>query len=497
MTQEELKLFFKEYQDKTTAYSTLVGIMDFDNSTVAPKGGSDFRNKMGTIILGEYFSYATNPENIARLEQLDAMDNDEMTAKEVQKTLKSLNDIRYLPKDVYVDYQAALANGHTNWEKAKQENDYVIFEDSLKEVITQLKKTLTYDKRTLHPYDKLLDRFEEGMNVEQYDKFFALVKEKLVPFIKKLQTQGKKIDDLALHQHFHVEQQAQFIEELKRYFHLDPNIMYVGVSTHPFTMKLHNTDTRFTVAYPKDSVTSSTLSFIHEYGHALFGSQVDKKYSESILSSDMGMGLHESQSRLLENYIGRNAAFWKVMYPKLTHLFPEQLGDVSLAHFLEMMNASYPGFIRIEADELTYPIHVLIRYEIEKMIFNEHISLDHLDQLWADKYEEYLGIRPTRANDGILQDIHWSQGMFGYFPTYALGSAFAAQFFHQMSKDINVEQALLESDFIKIQQWLQKNIHQYGASIPSRSILLKATNEDFNPQYYIDYLIKKYSDLYF
>ncbi|MEG0744669.1 MAG: carboxypeptidase M32, partial [Erysipelotrichaceae bacterium] len=205
----------------------------------------------------------------------------------------------------------------------------------------------------------------------------------------------------------------------------------------------------------------------------------------------MSLGIHESQSRMLENYIGRSYHFWAQNYPALQALFPEQLKHIDLDEFVKQVNISKPTLIRTDADELTYPIHILIRYEIEKALFNEDLSLDQLDQVWADKYEEYLGIRPSNASDGILQDMHWSEAIFGYFPTYALGTAFSAQFYQQMKKDLDIDDLLMNHRFDVIAKWLHDHIHKYGSFLRSDALLMKVTGESFNPQYYIDYLIEK------
>ena len=241
---------------------------------------------------------------------------------------------------------------------------------------------------------------------------------------------------------------------------------------------------------------SAIFSTIHEYGHALYGLQVKEAYDGTALSSGIGCAMHESQSRFMENHIGRSKAFWEVNYPKLQKHFPTQLGQVSLDDFMRMINVSRPSFIRTEADELTYPIHILIRYELEKEIFNGNVDYDQLETMWNDKYEEYLGIRPQHAKEGILQDMHWGAANLGYFPTYALGSAYAAQFYHQMEQDMDVEDVLRKKDFAKISGWLKENIHQYGAFKDPQQILMDVTGEEFNPNYYISYLKEKYAKLY-
>lgn len=208
------------------------------------------------------------------------------------------------------------------------------------------------------------------------------------------------------------------------------------------------------------------------------------------------MGMHESQSRFFENIIGRSRAFWAPIYSKVQDMFPEKLREISLDRFVEGINKIQPGLIRTEADELSYSLHVLIRYEIEKMLIEEELDVRKLPEIWADKYEEYLGIRPENAAEGVLQDIHWSQGSFGYFPSYALGSAFGAQLYFHMKKIMDFEGLLERGEIGVIREYLKENIHQYGKIKTSREILRDVTGEDFDPKYYVKYLKEKYSRLY-
>ena len=497
MNTAEYKKFYENYEEMVAAYQMAGAIVYFDQTTIAPRRGANMRNRLNAILEGEAYSFKTDPDHIKKLEaMMDLEDLDDITKESVKQRLRLLRDIRLIPKDEFVAYQNLCADSFAAWEEAKQKDDYSLYEPYLIKVINSLKKLVSYREQTGSAYDLLLDDYEPGMTVEKYDAFFALIKQELLPFIKRIQNEGKKIDDSRMHQTFDATQQATFMEDIKTYLNFDPASCYMGVSAHPFTMKVGPGDTRLTTAYDEHFITSSIFSIIHEYGHALYGIQVDHEYETHVLGDNMSMGIHESQSRMLENYIGRNYHFWVQNYPKLQAYFPDQLKDVDLDSFIEQINISHPSLIRTDADELTYPIHILIRYELEKAIFNENLPLDHLDQLWADKYEEYLGIRPDGATTGILQDMHWSSGGFGYFPTYALGSAFSAQFYRQMTKDLDVDALLANNQFDVIAKWLHDNIHKYGSYLRSEEILKRVTGENFNPQYYIQYLIEKYSKIY-
>lgn len=241
---------------------------------------------------------------------------------------------------------------------------------------------------------------------------------------------------------------------------------------------------------------SSLFSVIHEAGHGIYELGVDDGLTQTFVGQGASMGMHESQSRFFENIIGRNAAFWVPLYSKVQEIFPEQLGHVSLEQFVEAINKVQPGLIRTEADELSYSLHVLVRYELEKMLIEEDLDVKELPKLWADKYEEYLGVRPGDVSEGVLQDIHWSQGSFGYFPSYALGSAFGAQMLAHMKKEMDFDGLLRDGDIDTIREYLREHIHRFGKIKTSRQLLKEMTGEDFDPRYYIDYLKEKYKKLY-
>lgn len=497
MTKQEASAFLTSYMEKLSAYQCALSIMNFDQSTVAPKDGAPYRNKCVAILSGELFSHLTDPDAIAKLEAIVKMeDSDALDLINAKLLLKDLEELRFLPKPFYVAYQNCVGDASSAWEEAKKQNDYALFEPHLQKVITMLKESLSYLHSEKSDYEVLLDRFQPGMSMEAYDEFFALIKSRLLPFIKRLQKEGKPIDDTILHQHYDSAVQEQVMHDLQAYLHYDPRKIYMGVTMHPFTSKICADDTRLSTAYVEDNLVSSIFSIIHEYGHALYGMQVDRAYDGMPAGDSLSLGMHESQSRLLENNIGRRRAFWESNFPQLKNRFPEQLEALTLDDFIKLLHVSKPSLIRTEADELTYPIHILIRYELEKMIFNEDLPLEHLDKVWADKYEEYLGIRPSKPAEGILQDMHWANGMFGYFPTYALGSAFAAQFFAQMQKDIHVDEALKKGDFNIIMDWLKEHIHRYGATKTPEEIMMAVCGKPFDPNCYIDYLIETYSAYY-
>lgn len=492
----KLKQFFSEYKKILAAYNMAHSTMYFDMVTIAPRNGIPHRNEMMSILSGEAFDYQMREEHLKKLDELYAMTQDEDLKKELNMYFKTLESQRNLPKEVYIRFVKTISDSEEAWHKAREADDYQLFKDHLVAVIKAQKEVLSYVQKDMSDYDYMLDSYQKGMNRERYDVFFEKIKKELLPFIQRIIKEGKTIDNSRLNTSFDVDAQKAFMEDVMKYLCVNKKEVYLGESQHPFTIFYSAHEARMTTHYYENMLKSAVLSTIHEYGHALYSLQVDEKYNDTIFKDGIGMALHESQSRFLENYVGRNKAFWEAMYPCLQKHFPVQLKDVTLDEFYEMLHVSTPSFIRTEADELTYPIHILIRYELEKEIFDGTVDYDHLDKMWNDKYEEYLGIRPEKDSQGILQDMHWSAGNLGYFPTYALGSAYAAQFYNTLSKQVDVDSLLQEGKFEIIRDWLKENIHQYGAYLDADEILEKATGETFNPDYYINYLKEKYGSIY-
>lgn len=447
MNRIERNHLLKEWIFKRSAYSMALAIIDIDKQTVAPSGGNAYRDERAAFLAGELFSIETDESMLPVLEEMQNDEEEEpylrraafLYQKEMRKTL-------CIPKDEFVALEELKSVSYTKWLEAKRNNDYTIFEPYLKKIIEAKKKVYAYRNDTKDLYDQMLDDFEPGMNQEKYDVFFNALKEKLVPLIQKV-TEAKQIDDHFLFEEYPVEEQKKFMDHLLQYLHFDPQWGYQNETEHPFTSWTCENDCRTTTKYLVDNVMSAIFSTVHEVGHAYYEHDCDPRFDGMILSDGISSGMHESQSRLCENYLGRRKSFWEYNYPYLQKQFPQQLKDISLDTFMKAVNVSRPSLVRTEADELTYPMHILVRYEIEKGLFNGSISVEGLDQTWADMYEKYLGVRPVNASEGILQDVHWSCGEFGYFPTYALGSAFAAQFVKKMQEEIAVDDLLSNNHY--------------------------------------------------
>lgn len=489
----------KKYQEKMFEISAMqlaVGTIYLDQDTIAPKKGDSYRNERLAYLSGELYSLTTNDEFFDLLKQLVKCDDvDEQTKRIINWQIIELEKQRCIPKDFYVEMTKNQMESNQIWQKAKQNDDYKLFEPYLLKTIDYNKHLLKYRQGKLEGYNIFLDDYEPGMTIEKYDAFFNLLKENIVPLIKKI-SESKQIDDSFVYKFYPKDKQEILMHKILEYIGFDFEAGILLESEHPFTDSLSKYDNRITTHYYENNLISSIFSVIHEAGHANYNYSVRDDIAESFCFNNMSSGMHESQSRLFENYLGRNPHFWDKLFLDIKELFPEQLEGIDQEQYVKAINKSIPSLVRTEADELTYPLHILIRYEIEKGIFDGTIDPKNLKEVWNQKYKEYLQIDVVNDKDGILQDMHWASGSFGYFPTYALGSGYAAQFVKAMSKDIDIDQALANNQFYKLKDWLRQHIHQYGGLYSPLEQIKIATNEDFNPRYYVNYLVDKYTKLY-
>ena len=404
MTTQELWKKYEEQRFKISAYDLLLSTTYYDADTIAPVKGRDYRNERMAYISGELFDIETDPEFIKLREELYQRDDLTFTQKQILKwELKDLESFRYIPKDVFVEYSELTMKANVVWKQAKNADDYKMFEPYLIKIIDMSKDILKYIPSELKGYDVYLSEYEPGMTIEKYDRFFDLIREKLVPLIKKVSA-APKIDTAFAYQFYPADVQRKMMYKILDYMKFDLESGLMGETEHPFTNSLSKHDNRITTHYYENSLLSSIFSVVHEAGHATYNYQVSDELAETYVFDNMSSGMHESQSRLMENYLARNRAFWDNLYPQMQELFPEQLKDISQQQFINAANAAECSLIRTDADELTYPLHILIRYEIEKGIFDGSIDVNDLENIWNNKYEEYLGIRPQKASEGILQD---------------------------------------------------------------------------------------------
>lgn len=495
MSKEELLKRYEDWRYQCSAYEMALTIIGIDKQTVAPAAGASYRDPRTAYLAGTLFEKKNDPCYKQVMEDLLKEDIHEELRKELRMELEELNKTQSIPQDFYVAHYERCDASFDAWLKAKKDENYAYFQDHLKAMIEDQKQLIAYRHRPESIYEQLLLDNENEVSIAFYDDFFETIKQELVPLIQKIR-QAKQPETQFLEKEFPISKQKEFMKQVLSYIQYDPTWGYQNESEHPFTTGVCENDLRTTTKYLLNQPVSAILSTVHECGHAYFEHNVHPKFEGTILAKNIKMAMHESQSRLLENYLGRSRGFWEYLYPKFQETFSDSLKEVSLDAFLWAINKVEPSLVRTEADEVTYPLHILIRYELEKEIFQGKLAVEDLENAWNQKYQDYLGIQATKPSEGILQDVHWSDGGFGYFPTYALGSAISAQIYHTMEQKIDVEEALKTGHFEIVMNWLKEHVHQYGASLTFQEILQKTCHESFNIHYYVDYLKKKYSVLY-
>lgn len=494
----KLKKQFREKIKQMKAYGYALTLIGWDSNTEAPRNAFKRRSEMTAYLSKELFVLETSKEYqeivLALYSQID--DLDDLLQREVKKAKKNLDKVMNIPEEEYIAYSRLISDSQVVWEDAKENNDYDSFKVNLAKIIEYNKKFALYFDGKSDPYDTLLQEYEEGMTTKEYDEFFNTLKRDLVPFVRDILKKAKDDYKSLRLGHFPKAKQKVFTEYIADELNFNRMSGVVKESVHPFTWNTSPEDVRFTTKYMEDYVFSSIYATIHELGHATYEQQISTKYDDTLLTGGTSMGIHESQSRFFENNIGRSLAFWQTHFDKFKDLFPEQTRGFIPEDMYRAANHVEPSLIRIEADELTYPMHIMLRYDIERMLFSGEISVDELPKVWDDLIETYLGIRPENNAEGVLQDVHWSGGMFGYFPTYALGSAYSAQIYYAMKKELDIDGLIKGRQIDVINGWLKDKIHQYGSSKTPKELMVLVSKEAFNPQYYVRYLKEKYSKIY-
>lgn len=483
-------------QKKLFAYNTASSALFLDSVTVAPRDTAEGRGVALGILAGESQRLMTDPKTAELLTFLAAQKDelDEVTRREVEELARTHERMTQIPEEEYVEYARLTNEASDVWHRAKETSDFELFRPVLEKLVEYNRKFAGYYNCKKKPYDALLDEYERGTDMEYLDRFFAEIRRELVPLIEAI---GKKeqIDDSFLHRFYPVEAQRRFSDYLMEVLELDRSHCTIGETEHPFTLEFSNKDVRITTNYKEYSVAESMYSVIHEGGHAKYELGIRDDLQYTCLAGGVSMGVHESQSRFYENIIGRSRPFIEAIFPKMQEFFPEQLKDVTAEQMYRAVNRVEPSLIRTEADELTYCLHVMIRYEIEKQLIGGSLAVKDVPEVWNRLYREYLGIEVPDDQHGCLQDSHWSGGSFGYFPSYALGSAYGAKMLENMEQEFDVWEPVANGDLSQVSGWLREKIHQYGSFLEPKDVVKNACGV-FEPKTYTDYLKKKYSEIY-
>ncbi|MCU9613664.1 carboxypeptidase M32 [Caldibacillus lycopersici] len=498
---KEIEQQFLEYVKKMIAYHEAINVMYWDLRTGAPKKGVEQRSEVIGLLSSEAFKMATSAEMETYINTLlsEEVKNSlsDITLHTVLDCKKEYDRMKKIPLEEYTAFVTLQSQAESVWEEAKETADFALFAPYLEKLVTATKKFVEYWGYEGNKYNTLLDMYEPGMTVEILDKVFGEVRDSIVPLLQKIEASPTKMETEFLYKHFSKEAQEKFSIDILKQMGYDFDAGRLDETVHPFATGINPGDVRITTRYVENDFRVAIFGTIHEGGHALYEQNISKDLVGTTLASGTSMGIHESQSLFNEIFVGRNKAFWKKNFDLLKSYSPGQFDNVSLDDYYRAINEVKPSLIRIEADELTYPLHVIIRYEIEKGLFNDEIEVKDLPKIWNEKYKQYLGIEPDHDGVGVLQDVHWAGASFGYFPSYALGYMYAAQFKHALIKDIpNFDELLEKGELQPIRAWFTERVHQYGKMKQPLEILQNATAEGLNAKYLLQYLTDKFSGIY-
>ena len=478
-------------------------VLHWDQETYMPEGGGDIRADVLALLSLMHHQMATGPklkEELSRHIDYNTGEIINITLSEEEKRLvylvwKDLKKLSVLPDEFVEEMSKHTSATQQAWAKARKAKDFSQYAPYLEKMIAMKKQEAEYLGYEDKPYDALLDGFEPGMTTASVEKLFGDLKERLVKLVQKIKD-AEQIDDSVLQQSFDTDEQWKFGMKIAEVMGLDMNHARQDVSAHPFTIGLHPDDVRITTRLNDKMLLSGLFSTIHESGHAIYEQGLPKNQFGTPLGEAASFGIHESQSRLWENMIGRSLEFWEYALPILKEHFP-QLKEVDVKDWYRMINVVKPSLIRVEADEVYYSLHIMLRFDMESMIINGDVDVKDIPVLWNDKMEEYFGIRPNDDAEGVMQDVHWSFGGFGYFPSYAMGNLYGAQIMEQADKEIaGLYDKASEGNFKDLKEWLNEKVHKLGRLYDPEDLIEHITGEPLRADAFVNYLEAKYKEIY-
>ncbi|MDA0682844.1 MAG: carboxypeptidase M32 [Bacteroidetes bacterium] len=487
-------LDLKNRLQRITHLNQAAAVLEWDQETHMPEGAEESRARQVGTLRSLAHEMLTAEETVSLLEK--ASPESDIDSDLVRVVRRDIDKATRVPSSLIAEMAEASGRSKSAWMKARGTNDFSLFAPHLEHILELAVKhaeALGYDES---PYDALLDQYEEGMTTRQVNEVFESVKKDLIPIVKQI-ADAPQISDAPAHGDFPVDRQWDFGLRVAQELGYDLNCGRQDVSAHPFSTTFSITDVRITTRSDERFFNPAFFGTLHEAGHAMYEQGIDLALEGLPLADGTSLGMHESQSRLWENLVGRSADFWKHYYPQAQQLFPEALSGVSGDAFYKAINSVSASPVRVEADEVTYNLHIMLRFELEQEMIAGRISVADLPAAWNDRMESWLGIRPENDTDGVLQDIHWSLGAIGYFPTYALGNLMSVQLFNAAERDIPaLNEQIATGQFAPLLGWLRSNVHQYGRRRSANELLEKATGSTLNAAPWLDYIRQKFGALY-
>lgn len=499
----------RELAGRVFDLASAAGLLGWDMQTYMPPGGADGRaHALATLasLAHELFVRDDFGEALeAAEEEVKDLDPDSDEAGIVARLRRDFDKSRRVPSEWVAESVRTAGLAFNAWVKARPASDFPAFQPHIEKVLELKRAYISFFEPYDSPYDPLLDDFEPGLKLATVRGIFSELREVQVPLVQAISERSEAVDDSFLRVPYDESAQWDFGLEVIRDIGYDFERGRQDKAPHPFSTALNRGDVRITNRVNPNRFGPALFGSMHEAGHAIYSQGIapalDRipSLSGSTLegSHDASLAMHESQSRMLENLVGRSRAFWSAYYPRLQSVFPEQLGDIKLDAFYRAINKVERSLIRVEADEATYNLHIMLRFEIETELIGGNLSAADLPQAWNSKTEEYLGLTPPDDRRGVLQDVHWSVGYIGYFPTYALGNIIAAQLWQKLSTDLpDIEAQISRGNFTELIGWLHKNVHRHGGKYKPMDLLKRITGQELSAAPYLEYLTDKYSEIY-
>ncbi len=483
-------------------------LLSWDQETYMPPGGGRIRAEQLATLQTLAHDQFVSSEMETLLGQLVDLETGTVLSEEtsqsptstqalLRETWKDFSRAKKLPSEFVNELERECSLAQQVWVEARKTNDFQFFLPKLQKLVGLKLREADYLGYTDSPYNALLDTFEPGSTVTQLRPLFSTLRSSLIHLLDQVRQSPVQPNTNLLTQSYDSDKQMAFGRLVLEHMGYDFQRGRLDLSAHPFTTSFHPTDVRVTTRVFEQDLPSCLFSCIHEGGHGLYDQGLPPKHYGTPLGESISLGIHESQSRLWENAVGRSRPFWDYFFPKLQDIFPNQLNTTEIDEFFLAINHVSPSLIRVEADELTYNLHIMVRFEIELDVIEERVQVDELPELWNAKMQEYLGVVPSSDSDGVLQDVHWSFGAFGYFPTYTLGNLYAAMLFDQATQDIpTLHQDIGQGNLLPLKKWLNEHIHRWGRQYTGQELIKKVTGQDLTPAPFIQSLEKKMGDLY-
>lgn len=475
---------------------TVAGLLSWDQETMMPPKGAESRAKQLSLISSLHHQRLTSPQFGELLSQIQAESLDPDMQPIAREMARDYHRAVKVPIRLVQEMTETASLAYDAWTRARQQADFDSFAPWLEKVFALKKEEahcLGFEK---NPYDAHLDDYEPGLNTEIAEKLFAQLRKKVVPLVEY--ATEKRTDERSIswmRASYPLPLQERLGREIVCAMGMDWTAGRLDVSPHPFCGGAGPNDVRITTRYSENDFMSSIFGMIHETGHALYEQGLDGQYFGTPLCDTVSLGIHESQSRLWENQVARSRDFWEFWFPHFKETFPEQTKSLNLEGFYRGINRVERSLIRIDADELTYNLHIVLRFELERGIFENQLAVKDLDAVWKEKMREYLHVVPSHSGEGVLQDVHWSSGLVGYFPTYVLGNLYGAQFYHQANKDIpDLRAQIRAGNLTPLRQWLREKIHRHGRRYSAAQLVENVTGEPPTADYFIHYLEEKFGD---